>query len=172
MKIDAREQAAQERASNLGLGTIRFEQGRVLLIAGENKAYNAHTRTQIPDQWDRFAPHIGKVPGQIGQASYGVCWNNKPDGTFDYLSGVEVAEAAKQPSEFARVALPARPYAVFTHGEHVSSLPQTIDTIWSRWVPECELSIAKAPCFERYTEEFDPQTGRGGMEIWIPLEGG
>jgi predicted transcriptional regulator YdeE len=26
------------------------------------------------------------------------------------------------------------------------------------------------PCFERYTAEFNPQTGMGGTEIWIPLE--
>ena len=50
-------------------------------------------------------------------------------------------------------------------------LPQALDTIWSTWVPDSGLKTAKAPCFERYTEEFNPHTGRGGTEIWIPLEG-
>jgi AraC family transcriptional regulator len=32
------------------------------------------------------------------------------------------------------------------------------------------LNVSKdAPCFERYTSAFNPQTGLGGMEIWIPL---
>jgi predicted transcriptional regulator YdeE len=26
-----------------------------------------------------------------------------------------------------------------------------------------------AAWFERYTEEFNPQTGMGGMENWIPI---
>jgi AraC family transcriptional regulator len=49
-------------------------------------------------------------------------------------------------------------------------MPKTIDTIWSKWVPDCGLKIASAPCFERYTSEFDATTGMGGMEIWIRLE--
>jgi AraC family transcriptional regulator len=24
--------------------------------------------------------------------------------------------------------------------------------------------------FERYGEEFDPQTGMGGIEVWIPIK--
>jgi AraC family transcriptional regulator len=30
-------------------------------------------------------------------------------------------------------------------------------------------TAADAPMFERYPESFDPATGRGGFEIWIPL---
>jgi AraC family transcriptional regulator len=37
-------------------------------------------------------------------------------------------------------------------------------------VPQAGLKVASAPCFERYTEKFNPKTGMGGMEIWIPLE--
>ncbi len=29
---------------------------------------------------------------------------------------------------------------------------------------------ADAPDFERYGEEFDPRTGTGGVEIWIPIK--
>ena len=167
---ELREQEASIRAQGLGLGKIHFENGKDISIAGHNQTYNAQTRSQIPDQWKRFAPQLDKVPGQIGKASYGICWNNKPNSVFDYLSGVEVAGSAKLAAEFQRIALPARRYAVFTHDGHVSALPQTIDAIWEKWVPECGLKIAQAPCFERYTEDFDPQRGRGGTEIWIPLD--
>jgi AraC family transcriptional regulator len=59
---------------------------------------------------------------------------------------------------------------VFQHPDHVSAIGNTIDKIWNHWVPQAGLKIASAPCFERYGEEFNPQTGMGGMEIWIPLE--
>jgi AraC family transcriptional regulator len=30
--------------------------------------------------------------------------------------------------------------------------------------------MVNAPNFERYAEDFDPNTGMGGVEIWIPIE--
>ena len=166
---ELRNQEAAARAQALGLGAPRFEQGRDMIIAGLNMSYNFETRVNIPAQWQRFAPHIGKVPGQIGTISYGVCWNYRPATGFDYLTGVEVRDITTLPAEFAHVRLPARQYAVFTHRDHVSSIGKTIDTIWNQWVPQSGLKTADAPWFERYTEEFNPKTGLGGMEIWIPI---
>jgi AraC family transcriptional regulator len=141
-----------------------------MIIAGLNMSYTFETRANIPAQWQHFVPHIGKIPGQIGTTSYGVCWNNRPGIGFDYLSGVEVRDVATLPAEFVHVRLLARQCAVFNHREHVSSIGKTIDTIWNQWVPQSGLKIADAPCFERYTGEFNPQTGMGGMQIWIPLD--
>jgi AraC family transcriptional regulator len=39
-----------------------------------------------------------------------------------------------------------------------------------QWVPDAALKTAKAPCFERYTGKFDPKSGQGDVEIWVPLE--
>jgi AraC family transcriptional regulator len=167
---ELRNQEAAIRAQALGLGSPRFEQGRDMIIAGLNMSYNFETRVNIPAQWQRFAPNIGKVPGQIGRLSYGFCWNYRPGTGFDYLSGVEVRDSTTLPTEFAHVRLLARQYVVFTHREHVSSIGKTIDTIWNQWAPQSGLKMADAPCFECYTEEFNPQPGMGGMEIWIPIE--
>lgn len=166
---ELREQEAAIRAQALGLIAPRFEDCGELLLGGINETYTFETRNSIPAQWERFAPHIGKVPGQTGTATYGVSWNYKPGTGFDYLTGVEVADAAKLPSEFAHVRLAAQRYAVFTHGEHVSSIPKTLDAIWNQWVPDCGLKIVEAPCFEQYTAEFNPHTGRGGIEIWVAV---
>jgi AraC family transcriptional regulator len=166
---ELREQEAALRAAGLGLGTPTFQESPERLIAGINATYTMDDRATIPSHWEHFAPHLGKVPGQIGTESYGVCWNVKPDCQFDYLTGVAVSGSEPLPPEFHSVKLEARRYAVFTHPDHVSKIPQTLATIWSKWVPDCGLKIAEAPCFERYTSEFNPQTGMGGMEIWIPI---
>jgi AraC family transcriptional regulator len=167
---ELREHEASVRAQAMGLGTVRFETASEHLIAGINGTYDAQSRASIPAQWGRFAPHIGKVPGQIGTDAYGVCWNVQGDSVFDYLCGVEVPRPAPIPAGFTRVALPAGRYAVVTHEGHVSSLPETIDRVWSKWVPDATLKTAKAPCFERYTDKFDPKSGTGSVEFWIPLE--
>src|SRR5918999_5748036 len=133
---ELRNQEAAVRAQTLGLGAPRFEQGRDMIIAGLNMSYNFETRVNIPAQWQRFVPHIGKVPGQIGTIAYGVCWNNRPGTGFDYLSGVEVRDITALPTEFAHVRLPASQYAVFTHGQHVSAIGKTMDTLWNQWVPQ------------------------------------
>ena len=169
---ELREQESSVCAQALGLGAVRYETGGALSIAGLNNAYDAESRRNIPEQWRRFAAHIGNVPGQIGTTAYGICWNVKPNGDFDYLTGVEVASSAKLPPDFTRVSLPAGRYAVVTHAGHVSTLPQTIDKIWTQWIPGAALKTAIGSCFERYTESFaDPEEfGIGAVEIWIPLE--
>jgi len=168
---ELREQEASIRAQALGLVAPRFEQGRQLNLAGMNERFNAETRAKIPELWHRFAPHIGKVPGQVGGlTTYGVCWNTGPNHEFDYLAGVEMSEGSPIPAGFSQLTIPPRRYAVFTHDKHISALPQTIDTVWCKWAPDCGLKIAKAPCYERYTEEFNPETGFGGTELWVPLE--
>jgi predicted transcriptional regulator YdeE len=166
---ELRKQEAGIRAQALGLGALRFEHAKEIVLAGLNESYTFEARVKIPKQWELFVPKIDKITGRIGQVSYGVCWNVSPGG-FEYLSAVEVKDATRLPSEFATVRLPAREYAVFRHQDHVSAIGNTIDKIWNEWVPQAGLHVASAPCFERYSEEFNPQTGKGGMEIWIPLE--
>jgi AraC family transcriptional regulator len=168
--LRAAEQQLRAETERSHLDRPRFEQGRELLIAGLNVSYTFETRVNIPAQWARFAPHLGKVAGQVDKLSYGVCWNYKPDSGFDYLSGVEVRGASDLPADFSHIRLPAQRYVVFTHDKHVSSIPDTIDAIWKKWLPHSDYEAAKAPCFERYTESFNPQTGTGGIEIWVPLK--
>jgi AraC family transcriptional regulator len=148
----------------------RFENGKPLLIAGLGARYTCESSKAIPAQWQRFAPHIGNVPGQIGRAAYGVCCNSDDAGNFDYICGVEVADFSELPAEFSRVRLPEQRYAVFTHHEHISTIRRTVNTIWNKWLPESKHEAADAPDFERYGESFDPQTGTGGVEIWIPIK--
>lgn len=152
------------------LNPPRFEQGKELLIAGLSRTYTFETRSKIPAQWGQFAPLIGKVPGQIGKSSYGVSWNYKPEIGFDYLTGVEVDDISKLPADFTHLQLPAQRYAVFTHDKHASLIPNTLEAIWKKWLPNSGYEAANAPCFERYTEDYNPQTQTGGTEIWIPLK--
>lgn len=167
---DLMEQEANQRARLLGLNPPRFEMGSEKIIAGVNETYTNETRQNIPKQWEKFAPNLGHIPGQVGKDSYGVCWRFEPDCKFDYLTGVEVKDTLQLPANYQTVHLLAQRYAIFTHTLHVSSLPETLNTIWSKWLPESGLKPAKAPAFERYTEEFDPKTQIGGIEIWVPLQ--
>ena len=118
---------------------------------------------EIPALWQRFGPHIGTVPGQVGQEAYGVCHNE------GYLAGVVVTDAANAPLDWVRVRLVAGRYAVFRHIGHVSTVRRTWFTIWNRGLTANGIQPSGEPEFERYGPEFNPRTGTGGFEIWVPM---
>jgi AraC family transcriptional regulator len=147
----------------------RFEDGRVLLIAGLRTHYTSETVGGIPSQWHRFQPFLETVPGRFGRVAFGVSLNCDDTGGFDYVCGVEVTDFAGLPSDLDRLRIPAHRYAVFRHVDHISTIRRTMSTIWNRWLPESGYEAADAPNLERYDESFDPDTGTGGLEIWIPV---
>ena len=44
--------------------------------------------------------------------------------------------------------------------------------IFSQWLPAAGCTLEVEPNFEVYTDQFDPHTGTGLVEIWIPLKAG
>ena len=50
----------------------RIGSAKPLFIAGIEKRYKFADLSQIPDQWNKFSPHFGKIPGQVGDVAYGV----------------------------------------------------------------------------------------------------
>lgn len=148
----------------------RFVDGEPLLVAGLGERYTCDTSAAIPSQWQRFNTDFGNVPGQMGGVAYGVGYNADEAGNFDYLCGVEVSDFSALPATFSRVRIPAQRYAVFSHREHVSTIRRTMNTIWNQWLPASGHAPADAPHFERYDEKFDPVSGMGGLEIWLPLK--
>ena len=148
----------------------RFQTGKPLLVAGIGERYTCETSAAIPGQWRRFHQSVANFPGRIGPVAYGVCCNGDDAGNFDYIAGVEVADFSDLPREFSRVRIPEAKYAVFTHSDHISTIRRTVNTIWNHWLPASGLKAADAPNFERYDENFDPLTGNGGLEIWIPVK--
>ncbi|CAN7731816.1 AraC family transcriptional regulator [Bradyrhizobium sp. LjRoot220] len=148
----------------------RFETGKALLVAGVGeRCTHENQGAFIPSLWQRFHQTIDRVPGRIGKVAYGVCCNADDAGNFDYVAAVEVTDFSDLPREFQCVRIPEQKYAVFTHSEHISTIRRTVNTIWNHWLPASGMKAADAPSFERYDEKFDPLTGNGGLEIWIPV---
>lgn len=152
------------------LAAPRFEDGKTLLIAGLRERYDQERSAAIPSQWQRFQPYIGHVANQTGNAAYGVCYNTDDEGNMDYLCGIEVTSFDGLPPELERVRVPPQHYAVFRHAEHISTIRRTFATIFGKWFPASAHEVQDAAIFERYGEEFDPETGLGGFEIWIPVK--
>lgn len=151
------------------LAPPRFETAKAFLVAGPAERISCDNGAMIPGLWQRFHQEVADIPARVGHVAYGVCCNGDDAGNFDYIAGVEVADFSDLPRRFGRIRIPEQRYAVFTHTDHVASIRRTVNTIWNQWLPASGLAAADAPSFERYGEAFDPATGNGGFEIWLPV---
>lgn len=169
-KIELVEPIKMDERRLINLEPPRFENRERLLIAGLGERYTCETSGGIPSQWQRFLPHMGQIPGQLGGTAYGVCCNSDDAGNIDYVCGVEVQDFSRLPADWSRVRIPEQRYAVFHQREHISTIRSTWNTIWNNWLPESGYEVVDAPHFERYGDDFDSATGTGGFQIWIPIK--
>jgi AraC family transcriptional regulator len=164
------EPIAMDSTPLANLDQPRFETLKPLLLAGISERYNCEASAGIPSQWQRLQPYFGNIPRQAGQTAYGACYNFDDEGDFDYMCGVEVADFSDLPAGFATLRVPAQRYAVFHQREHISTIRGAFAAIWSKWLPASGHEVADAPTLERYGAEFNPATGAGGYEIWMPIK--
>ena len=140
-----------------------------MLLVGLKRRYSDATSAQIPAQWQTFQPHIGNIEMRIGTAAFGVICNSDDEGNFDYLTAVEVSAFDDRTPELDALRVPPQTYAVFTHDGHVSEIRRTWRAIFGRWSQHTKHKLVDAPQFERYGGNFDPESGNGDIEIWIPV---
>ena len=147
----------------------RFVDSDTLLIVGLKNRYNEDTSAQMPAQWQAFGPHIGHIDNQRGNVAFGVLCNSDDEGKIDYVTGVEVSQFPDKTKNLEGIRISSQTYAVFEHDGHVSDIRRTWKTIFAQWLPEANCALDNAPQLERYGEGFDPKTGTGDIEIWIPV---
>lgn len=148
----------------------RFEVHEPRVFVGPVERYACDSPQGLPAQWQRFGPFIGRIPKQVGKAAYGIVYNFDSDSNFDYMCGVEVENASSLPEGFQSLQAPRQKYAIFHHKGHVAGIRETIAAIWSKWLPGSGHQVAKGATLERYGPEFNPITGLGGFEIWVPIQ--
>jgi AraC family transcriptional regulator len=165
------QQAQMGTSFDRPLEAPRVENSRPLLIAGLRGQFRDEPWKGTPELWQRFAPHHGKIPGQVDRTAYGLCF--LLSNGVDYLAGIEVSGISGLPADFTTVNIPPQKYLVFAHKEHVSRLHLTCQMV-SEWLPgsgyEARNSPGSPDFFERYAGDFDPRTGMGGIEVWVPIK--
>jgi AraC family transcriptional regulator len=152
------------------LAPPRFVSGAPMLLVGLSARHSFEATQGIPGQWQRFMASYGEIPDKVSPIPLGVSTNMDDDGNFEYVCAVEVSRVSELPRGFTQLRIPAQHYVVFRHLEHVSSIGATYSAIWNSWLPAHNRRAADGPSLERHLDTFDPQTGLGGVEIWIPVK--
>ncbi len=150
-------------------GAPRLVQHDAVTLAGLNERYTPESAGAIPGQWQRFAQYLGHIPGQVEGATFGVVHGIEEEDAYQYLCAVAVSGHGELPPALQRHTLPAGRHAVFPHAGHVSEVRSTCAYAFDTWLPQAGLSPVPGVFFERYGERFDPVTGDGGFEVWIPV---
>lgn len=148
----------------------QLETHEAFLVVGVRERYGEEASQHIPAQWQRFASYVDSIPAQVGNSTYGVGYNGDDEGNIDYICGIEVTNFADLPQGLDHVRIPEHRYLVFKHPEHVASVSKTWNAIWNAWMPQSEYQVADAPFFEKYGDNFDPKTGFGDIELWVPVK--
>jgi len=154
------------------LDAPRFETHPAMLLAGLAETYAYEATQAIPSLWQKFNQHFGHIPGQVGNVAYGVCTQAEEGSEgFRYMSAAEISATDDLPEGFVTTKLPQQRYAIFTHRGHISGISATVHQIFGEWLPQSGHQHAGTPdMLERYDDRFDPRTGMGVTEIWLPLK--
>jgi AraC family transcriptional regulator len=158
-------------STEVDLPAPRLAQLGRLRLVGLSALCSFREVMKIPAQWQHFATEFYfAIPSKTPRMPIGVCDVPSEDGTFRYVCAVDVAAFEDRNPELTYLAVEPGDYAVFEHQDHVSRIFDTYSAIWNRALPEMARRVADSPVLEFHNDTFDPATGLGGVQIWIPLE--
>jgi AraC family transcriptional regulator len=151
----------------------RFVKSGPMLFAGLRKYFRFEDRGGIPTLWHAFGACMDRIPAVIPGAAYGLCLapaDSADDCGFDYAPAVQVTGLDALPEGLSGIRVEARDWAVYHHREHVSTVGATCAAA-GEWLAQSGRMPKSGPMqmIERYGPDFDPRTGLGGCEVWIPL---
>ncbi len=147
----------------------RTEQETKQLLVGMAQRFACGTSMGITALWQRFEPFMEAVPFKKQAMPVGVSRNYDEDSGFEYIAALEVTRFGDTPPELVAVEIPAQRYAVFTHTGHVTRFPDTLGIIWDEALPSMGATPVDGAVLERHLPAFDPRTGEGGIEVWVPV---
>lgn len=134
-------------------------------VIGVSARQTAATVAGIPALWQQLANEAGSVQGPLR----GVCCDADGEGGFDYIAGIACASSTPLPSGWRRIDIAPRHYVVARHQGHVANIRATWAWLLDSHLPSQGLQAVNAPDLECYDPRFDPRTGMGGVDIWIPV---
>ena len=141
------------------------------LVAGT--LYQGKNENQeIADMWqEEFLPRMDEVKS-VSHNTYGVCIDTPdlPDGEFQYIAGMEVANEASVPEGMVLTRVPEGQYAVFEHHGPIKKLSETYAYIYQSWLPSSGYKRTASIDYELYDEKFKDFSEDSILYLYVPVE--
>lgn len=124
----------------------------------------------IPAQWQKFmSSFYDDIPNKLERIPIGMCQPPDDDGSFRYVCAAEVKAFYGRLADLSYFETRAGTYAVFAHNDHVSTIFDTYTAIWNEAFSALARKVADGPVLEFHNDAFNPDTGLGGLQIYVPL---
>lgn len=163
------------KAQRQGLTPPRLVNREPMLLTGLREAMCENFSQEIPRLWQKFGGMLDQISHKVDRNCYGLCMKEAQDSPeLYYMACCEVSDFGDLPAALSPVILPSHCYAVFQHPGSVIHIKETMFAIFDEWLPHSDYELVQqsAHCLhhlEKYGEQFNPETGLGGVEIWVPV---
>ena len=126
---------------------------------------------EIAAMWSKFNTRAQEIPA-IGECAFGVCLmiSDAPQGVFEYIAGLKVAEGAVAPEGMVVVDVPENKYAVFEHRGAMELLGKTYHAIINEWFPQSGKHPTGGYDMEVYDEKFKNFAPDSVFYIYEPVK--
>ncbi|SMY09515.1 AraC family transcriptional regulator [Flavimaricola marinus] len=138
-------------------------------VTGMADRFTFGTIPTIPALWSVLNAREDEL-SPTEPCAFGISYDTTGGDGFRYIAGFATAHGADVPEGMTRLKVPEGRYAVWLHDGHVSEMHQTMQAIFDTGLAKAGLSARAAPELEVYDARFDPKTGSGPVELWIPVE--
>lgn len=126
-----------------------------------------------PKLWLAFRPYAeAVVAGRVGGHFFGIHeqYQETNEGVeFTYVCAMEVEDFDSVPEGMVTRIIPAQLYAVFTHDDDVSTIPETMKYVWGSWLPKSRYEYMERPDFELFPKTQDPDGQHRPIFLYVPI---
>ncbi|MDE7454558.1 MAG: GyrI-like domain-containing protein [Clostridia bacterium] len=139
-------------------------------VMGYSQKFNSQTSyEQIPKFWTEL---LGGESKTELCGMYGICYNCKPNGNFDYMIADDYVPIFETADKAEILIVPAHTWAVFSCvGKLPKSLQDLNTYIFNDWLPNNkQYSMVDDLSIEAYFDTEDNNSDEAYSEIWIPIE--
>lgn len=135
-------------------------------FAGIDRHYAYSEMAEIPGQWSVFSQFLGRIPGQIGRAAYGLVRPVQNTG-IRYAAVVEVGFDAEIPDSLTEISVAGGSFMSAVHMGHVSTLCETIAKVHACMGEAAPTGVM----LEEYGMDFDPVSASGRVGLLFEVGG-
>ena len=120
--------------------------------------------------WDNFLLRMNEIDTEEQGVGYGIIHQAKQDSDLlNYLAAVKVRTTKTMPENMSTFSLPESLYAVFQHTGNPALLDNTVNYIYSTWLPQSSYQHSEQADIEIYGEEYIPNNESSVIYYAIPL---
>jgi AraC family transcriptional regulator len=162
---------------NTGLDMVPeiYEQKKMLMVGMRTTFFGRDSEKnnigeKLPPLWGQFLPRLPEINNAVPGMCYGVVRQLKESSDeLEYFCAMEVTSIADIPDGMLVLECPASTYAKFTHKGAVGAIDNTVNYIYSSWLPQSGKRHTCAADFEFYGPEYSPVSNDSIMHYAIPI---